>query len=66
MKEELLSLWERVKVLVESTELDLAKHADGNSSAGTRVRRNLRELKKEASSLVKASLESEKERKLKK
>ncbi len=60
---ELLNKWNELKVLVESLELDLHKHANGNASAGVRSRRGLRLLKGEASSLVKISLDHEKNKK---
>lgn len=55
--------WHEIKVLVESLEQDVAKNSSGNSSAGVRARRGLRLLKKEASDLVKLTLEAEKARK---
>jgi len=55
--------WHEIKVLVESLEQDVAKNSNGNSSAGVRARRGLRLLKKEASDLVKLTLEAEKARK---
>jgi len=55
--------WHEIKVLVESLEQDVAKNSGGNSSAGVRTRRGLRLLKKEASDLVKLTLEVEKARK---
>jgi len=55
---ELLDEWKRLKVLVESLELDLHKNANGNKSAGVRARKGLRLLKKQASEIVKISLDS--------
>lgn len=52
--------YERLKVLVESLELDVHKSAGGNKSAGVRVRKGLRTLKREATDLVRASLEASK------
>ena len=49
-----------LKVLIESLELDMLKSSNGNKSAGVRVRKGLREVKKQASELVKISLESSK------
>lgn len=49
--------WERLKVLVASTEDDVLKNARGNSSAGVRARKGLRTLKKEAADLVKLMVE---------
>lgn len=55
--------WERVKVLVASTEDDVLKNAQGNASAGIRARKGLRALKKEAADLVKLTVEESKKRK---
>ena len=63
MNSDLLQKWAELKILVESLELDLHKHASGNSSAGVRARRGLRLLKSEAANLVKTSLEFEKKKK---
>ena len=52
--------YEKLKVLVESLELDIHKSANGNKSAGVRVRKGLRLLKREATDLVRNSLESSK------
>ena len=52
--------YERLRVLVESLELDVHKSARGNKSAGVRVRKGLRNLKRDATDLVRASLESSK------
>ena len=63
MANQLVEDWNELKVLVDSLELDVHKHANGNASAGIRARRGLRRLKAEASSLVKLSLEMDKSRK---
>ena len=58
---ELLGQWEEFKTLVESLEGDLVKNATkGNKSAGVRVRKGLRLIKKQATDLVKASLTNDK------
>ena len=59
----ILDKWQELKVLVESLELDVHKHANGNASAGVRARRGLRSLKSQSADLVKLSLTHEKERK---
>jgi hypothetical protein len=57
----LLGQWEELKVLVESLESDVQKNAvKGNKSAGVRVRKGLRLVKKQATDLVKATLEYDK------
>lgn len=58
-----LQKWEHLKVLVESLESDVQKNLSGNSTAGVRARRGLRDLKKDASELVKLTIELEKSRK---
>ena len=57
--------WEEINTLVESIELDVAKNAAGNNSAGIRARKGLRLLKKEAADLVKLTVAEEKARKAK-
>jgi len=57
----LLGHWEELKVLVESLEGDVQKNlVRGNKSAGVRVRKGLRLVKKQATDLVKATLEHDK------
>ena len=63
MDNKILNKWQELKTLVESLELDIHKHANGNASAGVRARRGLRLLKNESAALVKASLEQEKDKK---
>jgi len=63
MSNNIIDQWEEIKTLVESIEGDVHKNARGNNSAGVRARKALRELKKAASTLVKATLEEEKTRK---
>jgi len=60
----IVELWNRVKVLVESMEIDVQKNAVGNVSAGVRARRGLRNLKKEAMLLTKLMVEIDKSRKV--
>lgn len=59
----IVEAWNRVKVLVESMEIDIQKNASGNVSAGVRARRGLRNLKKETAALIKSMVEVEKSRK---
>lgn len=60
-KEKQLELWEELKVLVESVELDMVKNINGNKSAGLRVRKGLRLVKQKTTDLVKTSLESDRQ-----
>lgn len=57
---DLLERWEEFKVLVNSLDLELHKNANGNKSAGVRARKGLRQVKKNASDLVKESLSLDK------
>lgn len=54
--EEYGALWETVKELVKQTDLDVAKNVAGNSAAGNRVRKVLRELSKALKAVKNASL----------
>ena len=58
--ENIVESYEKLKVLLDSIELDIHKSARGNKSAGVRVRKGLRLLKREATDLVKSSLEASK------
>jgi hypothetical protein len=58
MREQILDIWTEVKTLVEVLEVDIHKNANGNKSAGVRVRKGLRLLKNKSGALVKASLAS--------
>ncbi len=60
LNESLISQFEELKLLVETLQSDVVKNAQGNKSAGIRARKGLREAKKLASTIVKASLESDK------
>ena len=61
----ILEKWNEIKVLVGTLELDVHKNVSGNGSAGVRIRKGLRVLKKEASNLVKLSITEEKTKKSK-
>ena len=50
------SKWEEIKDLVTNLEEDVAKNVNGNAAAGTRARKGLRALKKNAGELVKLTL----------
>jgi hypothetical protein len=56
---DILSKWQELRILVESLEVDVKKTAKGNKTAGVRARRGLRQLKKDASELVKVTLGAE-------
>jgi len=53
-----LDLWNEIKILVESLELDVHKNATGNQSAGVRARKGLRLLKNKSHELVKEMLQN--------
>ena len=56
--------WQRIKTIIDSMEIDMQKSNNGNASAGVRVRRGLRLMKKEASTLVKTMVEQVKQNKI--
>ena len=60
MNDQIVENYETIKVLVESLQTDVVKNSQGNKSAGVRVRKGLRELKKMAADLVKESLTADK------
>jgi hypothetical protein len=60
--EKIQKQYEDLKELLLSIEVDLLKNLQkGNRAAGTRARKVLREVKKEAAAIVKAMIELEKE-----
>ena len=59
----IMDQWNEIKTLVESLEVDVAKNAAGNASAGVRARRGLRLLKTKSADLVKTTISEEKTRK---
>ena len=52
----LTEYYSRLRVMVESMELDVLKSEKGNKAAGTRLRKNLRLLKKTSADFVRFSL----------
>lgn len=60
MDDEVLRQWEELKTMVEILDVDVVKNASGNSSAGVRARKGLRELRTVVSTLVKTTLSAEK------
>ena len=60
--EKIQKQYESLKELLLSIEVDLLKNLQkGNKAAGTRARKVLREVKKEAAAIVKAMIELEKQ-----
>jgi hypothetical protein len=60
--EKIQKQYEDLKNLLISIEVDLLKNLQkGNKAAGTRARKLLREVKKEAAAIVKAMIELEKQ-----
>ena len=60
--EKIQKQYEDLKNLLISIEVDLLKNLQkGNKAAGTRARKVLREIKKEAAAIVKAMIELEKQ-----
>jgi len=51
-----VTLWNEIKTLVETIDVDVTKNVKGNASAGVRARKGLRLLRTKTSDLVKATL----------
>ena len=66
MENSTLILWDEIKTLIESIDLDVRKNAAGNASAGVRARKGLRLLKSKSAILTKVTVEAEKSRKTEK
>lgn len=62
MSDEVLRQWLELKTMVELLDADVSKNARGNVSAGVRARKGLRELRTVTSTLIKTTLEAQKER----
>lgn len=61
---EIMKLWEEIKQLTKELELDAYKNSGkGVFSAGVRLRKGLRDLKKKADQVIKKSLANDKENK---
>lgn len=60
----MFEIWESVRAEVVAVEADLSKNVAGNASAGIRVRRSLRNIKKLCVTLNKLSVASDKAKKL--
>jgi len=58
-----LTLWNEIGELNSAISVDLQKFANGNSSAGVRARKGLRNLKTMVSALTKLTIETDKARK---
>jgi hypothetical protein len=59
---EIKQSWGEFKKLVEDLDLDAVKNAGGTASAGVRFRKGLRDLKKKAGQIVKATVALDKSR----
>jgi hypothetical protein len=59
---EILEQWTELKTMVEILETDVMKNVNGNSSAGVRARKGLRELRTVATDLIKTTLDAQRER----
>ena len=57
----IIEMWNELKILMETIEVDVIKNSQGNKSAGVRARKGLRQVKKSATSIVKSSIESDKD-----
>lgn len=59
--ETIMSQWEELKTLVETTSIDIAKGCRGNDSAAARGRRSVRDLRKRATSILKEMIAESKD-----
>jgi len=64
--DDVLTQWEKIRVLIESIDLDVRKNARGNAAAGGRARKGLRSLKNRSTELIKSTISEEKRRKAEK
>jgi hypothetical protein len=53
--------WEELRVLFETTSIDVAKGVRGNDSAAARARRSVRDLRKRATSILKEMIAESKD-----
>jgi hypothetical protein len=58
-----LAKWEEIKKVVEDLELDVTKNARGNSAAGVRARKGLRQIATHCRELVKLTIDLDKSEK---
>jgi uncharacterized protein involved in exopolysaccharide biosynthesis len=59
--EQIRNQYEDLKSLLISIEVDLLKNLSGNKSAGVRARKALREVKKQATDIIKNTIALEKQ-----
>ena len=57
-----ITMWEEVRSIVTSADIDLRKNAEGNRSAGKRLRKQLRTLQKLLQDLVRRTVAVDKGR----
>ena len=60
-KEKIQNQYEELKNLLLSIQVDLLKNLNGNKSAGVRARKALREVKKQATDIIKNTIALEKQ-----
>tara|TARA_R110002020_G_scaffold1146_1_gene5638 strand:+ start:435 stop:629 length:195 start_codon:yes stop_codon:yes gene_type:complete len=60
-KEKIQNQYEELKNLLLSIEIDLLKNLNGNKSAGVRARKDLREVKRQATDIIKNTIALEKQ-----
>lgn len=61
--DKIISEWESIQTLIEATDLDVRKNANGNSSAGLRARKSFRTLRSRLAELTRATIAADKARK---
>lgn len=63
MSNKVMDVWNEIKELVESVDVDVNKTAAGNVTAGVRARKGLRVLRNKVHELVKETVEANKAKK---
>ena len=63
MEDKIVSMWDELKTVLASVELDVLKNARGTAAAGVRARKGLRTLKANVAGLIKVTVELDKQRK---
>jgi len=58
-----LNLWEELKTLMSTVELDVVKNSRGVAAAGVRARRGLRAVKSKVGELIKLTITNDKDKK---
>lgn len=63
VKDEIIVMWENLKNRISEIDIDIQKFVGGNSSAGLRTRRKIRETKKACTEIIRACVQRDKDNK---